>query len=51
MRDIPRVHLHGRVYLLNAEACELQNPKRPWDIVPLNEAELEYYKALSGGAV
>jgi hypothetical protein len=49
MRDFPRVHLHGRTYLLDVAASELQNPKHPWDVVPLNEAELEYYKALAGG--
>lgn len=50
MRGYPRVHLHGRTYLLDVESGELQNVKSPWDVVPLNEAELEFYKALSGGA-
>lgn len=50
MRGHPHVQLHGRQYLLDVAASELQNPKHPWDVVPLNEAELEYYKALAGGA-
>ncbi len=48
--EFSRVQLHGREYLLDVMASELQNPKQPWDVVPLNEAELAFYKALAGGA-
>lgn len=50
MRVLPHVRVQGRDYFLDARLGELRNVRCPWDVVPLNEAEIEYYKALAEGA-
>lgn len=50
MSVLPRIRIGGRDYLLNEKDGELCNPECEWDFIPLSEADLEFYKALSGGA-
>jgi hypothetical protein len=50
MRWLPRFKIDGRDYVLNEKDGELRNPDCDWDFIPLSEADLEFYKALSGEA-
>lgn len=50
MSSLPLIRFGGRDYVLNEKAGELRNPKCDWDFIPLSEADLEFFKAVSGGA-
>jgi len=50
MSSLPLIRFGDRDYVLDVKAGELRNPECAWDFIPLSEADLEFFKAVSGGA-